>query len=301
MIGKRALSNPSFSQKLWSVALGLLTLAVPNLVGQQNALPASSVHPGDTAVTPQPVYDVASIKKYVHDGGSFSSFMRINPDGIIATHMSVRSLICNAYGVSFYQLSGGPAWVDSDLYDVNVKMDDSSMEALAKLPPDQLQPMRQKMLQAVLAERFKLEIHHETKQFPVYALVVAKGGSKLHPSAPVPASPDEDKEAPARKQQGNMMMSWESGGFLITAQSVGLVQLAGQLGGNLNSKVENKTGLDGRYDFTLRFASDDLSNSASNLPSIFDAVQEQLGLKLESTKGPMDVIVIDRIDRPSEN
>jgi len=286
------MSKPGFTRKVCLIEAGLFILAVPSLHGQLNTSPAPAA---------QPAYDVASIRKFAYDGGGYSSSIWTNPDGIIATHTPLRSLICSAYDVNFFQLSGEPAWVDSDLYDVNVKMDDSSMEALARLPPDQVQPMRQKMLQAVLAERFNLQVHRETKQLPIYALIVAKGGSKLKASAPVAVSPDEDKDTVARKQQGNTMMSWESGGFLITAQGVRLEQFVFQLGAQLHSRVENKTGLDGRYDFTLRFAPEDLSNSNSSLPSIFDAVQEQLGLKLESTKGPMDVIVIDRIERPTEN
>lgn len=217
----------------------------------------------------------------------------------------MKSLICQAYDVSDYQVTGGPAWVFSDYYDVNAKMDEAAIQTLKALAPDQAKLVREQMMQALLADRLKLAIHHETKQFSIYALVVAKGGSKLHESKP----DDDNKNVPTGFDgkplgKGNMRMQGESAGYTLTAQGYSMDNFAGQLSGQLRSRVDNQTGLKGEYDFTLRYSRDDApepSGSEPSVPSIFTAIQEQLGLKLESTKGPVDVIVIDHIELPSEN
>jgi uncharacterized protein (TIGR03435 family) len=231
--------------------------------------------------------------------------MMTDPDGLTLMHVQVKSLICQAYGVSDYQVSGGPQWVTSDLFDVNAKMDEPTMNMLHTLSQDQVKQVRQNMAQALLADRFKLIVHHETKQLPIYALVVAKGGPKLSESK----SNDDYKDGiqvPNGRLggKGTMRMESDSAGYLITVQGYSMDKFATQLSGQLHSKVQNDTGLKADYDFTLRYSPDDAPeapSSSSPPPSIFTALQEQLGLKLESTKGPVDVIVIDHIEPPSEN
>jgi uncharacterized protein (TIGR03435 family) len=297
----QSLAATPASRCLSLIAFGCLALT-PYLLSQQPP-PALATSQAATAPLPTLVYDVASIHKFKPDGGPMMVYMRTNPDGLTASHTRIKSLVCLAYGVSEYQVTGGPEWVSSDFYDVTAKMDDSAMETLGKLSKEQKDLVRQQMAQTLLADRFKLAVHHETKQFPIYTLVVAKGGPKIHE-----AKPDDDYKngltgfdgKPGGK--GMMRMQSDSGGFLISAQAFSMDRLAAQLSGQLDSHVENKTGMAGIYDFTIRFSMDDsVDASDSSAPSIFTAVQDQLGLKLESTKGPLDVIVIDHIELPSEN
>jgi uncharacterized protein (TIGR03435 family) len=285
------------------MALGAIALATSCTQSQQS--PATAPATAATTALPTLVYDVASIHKFKPDGGPMIFYTKTNPGGLAISHIQIKSLVGLAYGVNDYQVTGSPEWVSSDMYDISAKMDESAMETLGALSPEQKDLVRQHMAQTLLADRFKLAVHHETKQFSIYALVVAKGGPKLHES-----KPDDDYKNGLKGFDGRaggkgmMRMQSDSGGFLLTAQAFSMDRLAAQLSGQLNSHVQNNTGMAGTYDFTLRFSmndSVDASASDPSVPSLFTALQDQLGLKLESTKGPLDVIVIDHIERPSEN
>jgi uncharacterized protein (TIGR03435 family) len=179
---------------------------------------------------------------------------------------SLDALIRYAYDVEDTQISGGPQWIDRDIYEVNAKMP-------AKAIPAQLK----QMMQSLLAERFQLTIHRETRQLPIYSLVVAKGGSKLHP-------PDEN-------------VTGSSWGATSMRGTMDIASFAGHLTSSEHRTVVDNTGLKGYWKFDLHWAADDSTTEAS----LFTAIQEQLGLKLESTKGPVQVLVIDRAEKPSEN
>lgn len=276
------------------------------LSGQQQAPPAAA----ESTPAVSFVYDVASFRKFKPDGGPMSVSMRTEQDGLNAMHVRIKSIICLAYDVYDYQVSGGPNWMDSDLYDLHAKMDEATMEMLGKLSADDAREARKHMAQALLADRLKLAIHHETRQFPVFVLEVAKGGPKVQEAKPG----DEYSNGLAGMDgkpggKGMMRMSSDPGGILITAQGLSMDRLAAQISGTVHSKVENETGLKGDYDFTLRYSPDDArvvvpnpsqgggsAGLADNSEiSIFTALQDQLGLKLESKKAPLDVIVIDHI------
>jgi uncharacterized protein (TIGR03435 family) len=139
------------------------------------------------------------------------------------------------------------------------------------------------MLQALLADRFKLKIHHETKEQAVYALVVAKGGFKMKTS---PA------DAPS-------MSTGSNGRYTATAMAIG--GLMGGLMGSVDRFIVDKTGLTGSYNFTLKWTPDGQEETVESGPPLFTALQEQLGLKLELAKAPIDTIVVDHIEKPSEN
>ena len=287
---------------LWLIPAALLVLASAASRGQESAEKSAPAAQGHDAAAP--AYDVVSIKAFKPDASGMMVMTRTDPDGVIAAHVTLKGLVCTAYGLSFFQVSGGPGWVDSDYFDLNAKMDESTMEMLNKLPPEQARQTRLRMLQAVLAERFQLAVHFETKQLPVYNLVVAKNGPKLTKSPADAPDADGEKGPGGQQPRSRMRVGFEDGGMLLTAQSYPMDGLAAQLGGDLRSKVENKTGLDGRYDFTLKYAPSnrlETSDSSSAVPDIFAAIQEQLGLRLESQKGPVDVLVIDHVERPSEN
>lgn len=268
-----------------------------------NTCPAGA----QTQSTTAPAFEVASIK--VNHSGDRRSMFRMPPGGRVdVSNITLKQLILMAYQIKDNQLSGGPGWIDSEHYDISAK-------AEGPATPDQLQLM----MQTLLADRFKLSLRRETKEMPVYALVVAKDGPKLHeakdveinqqdapPDAPKTAAPVGDK-AP----RGTMRM----GRGQLSAQAVRLSMLANLLSSEVGRSVIDKTGLTGVYDIELKWTPDqsqgqmfkgaDTGDSApppdTSGPTIFTALQEQLGLKLESQKGPVEMFVIERVEKPTEN
>jgi uncharacterized protein (TIGR03435 family) len=255
-------------------------------------------------------YEVSSIKLYKSASGDVG--FAFTPDGITATNVGLPLLLQLAYGVRSDQILGSPNWIASENYDIQAKVDDSVTEELKKLNPEQLRSARQQMLQSLLADRFKLKVHRETKELPVYSLVIAKNGIKLRESKP--------DETDANGRTG-MYISGSSGA--VRGQLVSMPTLAQFLYRQLNQTVLDKTGLTGKYDFTLKWTPDqnqlqsqqglqEILGGAPNGhpgipasdpigPDLFTAIQQQLGLKLESGKGPVEVIVIDHVERPSGN
>lgn len=161
-------------------------------------------------------------------------------------------------------------------------MDEETLSVLQKLPSKEQTWQRQFMRQALLADRFKLQIRRETKEMPVYALVVAKGGLKL-------------------KESRVIVKMWSAGGGRITIKAGRTDDLVIGLTSDVDRAVVNKTGLTGKYDIDLKWTTDDRQGTPDAGPSIFTALEEQLGLKLMPTKGPVDVLVVDHVERPSEN
>ena len=152
--------------------------------------------------------------------------------------------------------------------------------------------------QALLADRLKLKAHFETRQVPIFALVVATGGLKMHEAQSGDTYANGLKRGDG-KPLGAGVFSMGNGS--VTAQGVSLDTLVLNLPGITGHLVENKTGLTGIYDFTLHYSASDPPPPDSTAPSIYTAIEEQLGMKLESTKGPVQVLVIDHVERPSEN
>jgi uncharacterized protein (TIGR03435 family) len=267
----------------------------------------------------QPHFEVASIKP--SDSNDRKIMFRMMPGGGIDLRgVTLKALVQQAYDVRDFQLSGGPGWTGADRYDITAKAENASAEAPAD--PRQLSEQQRKTLQeqtrlrlqALLADRFQLKIHRETKELPVYALVVAKNGPKLK------------ENAGANEGRGRGMRM--SPGQLV-GQQVGTDFLVQSLAQMLGRTVLDQTGLKGTYDFELTFAPESGRGGVfggpgdgappppppgagpglikepppadPNGPTIFTALQEQLGLKLESQKGPVDIIVIDHVEKPSEN
>jgi uncharacterized protein (TIGR03435 family) len=290
------------------------TNAAPLASAQTNAAPAppATADSADSAAKPM-TYDAISIKlnnggTSVNNQGMIRSMvmMRNLPDGFSAANANVRQLIANAYDVKDDQVSGGPDWVGSTGYDIEAKVTDPD-------GPHQLtKAQRTQALQALLADRFKIAVHAETKDAPIYALTIAKGGPKLKESKPSDALPAGIPPGAAVRgpdgavPRGSMMRM--SGPGNLTAPAMTTTQLATMLSQQLHMTVVDRTGLTGSYDFSLQWTPDNLpppppgaEASAPGGPSIFTAVQEQLGLKLDSTRGPVKTLVIDHIERPSEN
>jgi uncharacterized protein (TIGR03435 family) len=286
-------------------------------------------------------YEVASFKaiKPGNAGGPIRIGIGYPPDGFNGSNITIQMLITQAYGIQPYQLSGGPDWLNSERFDVDAKMDPATADALSKLTPDDRNETRRRMMQALLADRLKLTVRRDTKELPVYNLVIGKNGSKLKetkpddtatapppggaPGAPGANAPRDSTSVSVagggggRGGPGTVMFGGRGGEQSINANGVPIATLIRMLGTPLGRPVIDKTGLTGRYDIALKWTPDD-NQSVSPLgggpdggipaapsdasgPSLFTAIQEQLGLKLESAKGPVLMIVIEHIEKPSEN
>jgi uncharacterized protein (TIGR03435 family) len=298
--------------------LSALRLAVPGalvVVGLSIAAPSRARVQKQTQTQntvapalPKFEYEVASIKPDLSD--HTSAGWMISPDGLTVTNFSLAGLIENAYGIRKYQLSGAPDWLNSETYDVDAKMDAATAEALKKLNSEDQNLEQQQMLQTLLADRFKLKIHRETKEGPVYLLAIGKNGFKLQEARPGATYPNG-------AGPGSMSSSSNWLAETMMFQAMPISGLARNLEARLGRPVLDKTGLTGNYDFTLKFAIDrsqsqsvtgDSPNAQPapgqidpDAPFLLEAIQKQLGLKLEPGKGPVEVIVIDHVERPSGN
>ena len=197
------------------------------------------------------------------------------------TAYALLGLIMDAYKLEPYQIAGRAAWMDKYRYDITAR-------APGENPPTSAQV--ETMLQTLLADRFQLRFHREIRQLPEYALVLGKNGPKLHASAP---------DATWRTRLSGSGLVNE-----LTVSKEDMDQLAKQLPTAVGRPVVDRTGLTGRYDFQLSWSSDAVSTVPSEQerpPSIFIALQEQLGLKLESARGPVELLVIDHAEKPTPN
>lgn len=305
-------------RKRWLAAAGLMAIAGSTrfILASSAKIEARSQTQNTAIVAPASFdYEAVTIKPSKGPGPDAKIGMWPAPDGFTAWFVTPQQVISMAYGVQRFRVSGGPSWLPSERFDIEAKMDSATADALQKLNSYQRAIARQKMLRAILADRFKLAVHRETKELPVYALLIAKNGPKLQEAKPgdtYPSgikNPDGSLGGPG-EIAGGVFDGW------ITAQAVSVASLAEDLTQMLGHPVTDKTGLTGVYDFKLRFAADDrllppggaapserpaLPSGDSNEPSLFDAIQEQLGLKLESGKSPVEIIVIDHVERPSGN
>ena len=213
----------------------------------------------------------------------------------LTIRMELRGLIWRAYGIRYFQVFG-PAWMDSARYEV-----------LAKVPPGATAEQVNVMLQNLLAERFELKLHHETRILQVYVLTVDKNGSKMQlasdtgvtrqaaPGAPI--VPDRDGYVPLPSGQTGVIGMSRDGHLRLSGYRATIAKLIPFLQG-LDHPLVDRTGLTGEYNFRLDYASARATtDDADPAPSIFSALQEQLGLRLKDEKAPMDVLVIDGADR----
>jgi uncharacterized protein (TIGR03435 family) len=279
----------------------LLMAAVTSAAWAQNMpmLPGSA-SPSASADTKVPEFDVASVKENKGAGGMMR-WMN-TADGMSTINISLQSLIASAYGIKQDLISGGPGWVSSMGFDIEAKVDGPDVETLKKLTPSQ----RSLMLRPLLAERFHLKVHIETKTLPIYELVVAKGGPKLTPTTHEPPPDPNAKPGDPPKHGGRITM----GPDFFTGQDLAVGSVASELGYIVQRTVIDKTGLTGKYDMSLKWTPEEKAMAAGSdssdagtdaAPSIFTAVQEQLGLKLVSSKGPVETLVIDHAEMPTEN
>jgi uncharacterized protein (TIGR03435 family) len=266
---------------------------------------AVPMHAQTSATAPQettaklPAYEVVSIKLASpgeRDGGS-----KDLPNGYDFKNMALVWLIYGAYGIRMdSQISGLPEWVKTDHYSVSARVDEDTAAAWEKLSPKEIWKQQQIMLQAMLADRCHLKVQREVKVLPVYNLVIAKGGLKMKEAAP------DEKAITYVKSYAMYNDAGQSGGFTVTmtthAETVS--ELAEYLPSDTGRVVVDKTGLgDKRFDYELRWSSDQEapSDKGGTGPAIFKALEEQLGLKLEPARGPVDTFFVEHMERPSAN
>jgi uncharacterized protein (TIGR03435 family) len=280
-----------------------LALAAPAARGQAATAPAANATAAPAAATAAsasadssapPVYEVAAI--HPSKAGGFGSHTSSHGGTFNAANVTLKSLIQSAYDLPPIRIEGGPAWLTTARFDIAAKADDALGERLSHLDSKAEALAKQQMLQALLAERFRLAVHTESRVQPVYELVVAKHGPKLTPT-----------KAEGTSSNGGY------GRLTIKGGENTMEVLAEQLSRNVGRIVVDKTGIQGRYELTLTWAPDEMrtprpdgsvavsSAYNSSAPSIFTALQEQLGLKLVPAKAPVPILVIDHADLPSEN
>jgi uncharacterized protein (TIGR03435 family) len=232
----------------------------------------------------QPAFEAASIRVSTADNPGFSVVRR--PDGITATNAPFEYLLEVAYQTKLVDWSHVPDSLRLQRYDMLTK-------ASGKLTGDQYW----EMLRALLEDRFNLKFHHETKESQVFALVFAKNGTT--PGPKLTSSPDSDCPA---SPSGSNFCGVNSGNGQMRGQRVPLERIARELSTYAGRPVQDRTGLTGVFDFELRWTPDQVeARGDDSWPSFTTAVEEQLGLKLKGEKGQISVLVIDHLDKPSEN
>jgi uncharacterized protein (TIGR03435 family) len=286
-----SLPKPFRTSSIETSILVLLLTALALRAFGQAVIPPETASP--STVAKALAYEVATIKP--HRAGIDESYgWRIAPEGFSAGPIKPQMLIVLAYDLhSPNQIVDLPAWASTESFDIKAKTDEETAAAL-KLSESKIKSTHRLMLQALLADRFQLKVHHETHPLPVYDLVIAKSGLKM-------------KASPA----GESSWSGMSSGY-ISGRADSVNTLAFNLSNEIDRQVLDKTGLTGNYDFKLtwtptetRAPADSSSSTPATVvdsaPSIFSAIEEQLGLKLVSDKAPVDVLVVDHVERPSEN
>jgi uncharacterized protein (TIGR03435 family) len=253
-----------------------------------------------------PPFEVISIKQ--NKSGEFAGSFGYDPGGrLVVINNPVRNLIRSAYSVQNYQIAGGPEWMNSDRYDISAR-------AAAEPSQDQLRLM----VQRLLAERFKLVAHRETRDIPIYALVAARPGRPPGPGlrparidclAITAAAEKQGRKPELPQPQGNRpACGTRSMPGLLMGTGVSMADLVRNLAGPAERMVVDRTGLTGLWDLELKYVPNQPPPDIPGLPpspvdgaSLFTALQEQLGLRLEPRSAPVEVLVIDSIERPSDN
>ena len=232
------------------------------------------------AQSPVPAFEVATIRPAAPSTDGHTHIVYPPDDRFSATNITLLALMQWAYGMPEKQILDGPPWLASTRFDIQAKSDIG--EQLKSLTSDQGNELKRNMVQALLADRFHLKVHEETRVLPAYDLILAKGGSKLQLSQS------------NGKSVGTGRTYFNGQGLTVTIIAEELSQIAGRI-------AVDKTGLAGRYDLKLRWTPDDAATADTEYPTLFTAVQEQLGLKLEPAKEAVPVLVIDHIDPPTAN
>ncbi len=306
---KRLARDLSLGKKVCLTISCAAALMGPLVFGLLNA-PTIRAQSTPGASGPLPSFEVASIK--LDHSGSPGTHIHYRSGRFSAAGVTVKALIQFANNVQGFQISGEPGWANSEKYDIEAKDFDSVVENFPNLPPEERMGHIELCVQSLLADRLKLKLRHETRELPVYVLVIAKSGPRMKVTTPGNIYLDGWKGPDGKSHPDQGFDSEKSGE--VTAQAVQMEQFARYLSRQVGRTVLDQTGLRDNFDFKLKWSPDEnraamsdapgaeaVPISDSSGPSIFTALQEQLGLKLEATKGPVEVLVIEHVERPTEN
>jgi uncharacterized protein (TIGR03435 family) len=318
----RSASKLNFGRKLLLATAGIVAVGGPLILGM---LTASRIHAQATTATPTPKFEVASIRPCENNGtvpGMRSGGISVTPNRLHVHCRSVEYLVQAAYvsfGVSvedygYAQLTGGPAWIHSEQFDIEAETTGNPSARTLQGP----------MLQALLEDRFKLKIRREVREVPVYDLNVSKGGFKLQPMKEGSCvafdflNAQANASADLKATLADLSRSCGRGGFDMTSNpakaefhGMTLDRVATYLcrpASGLGRPVVNKTGITGMFDFEFEFSPEqavqvpgDAPSEPSGAPSIFTALEKTAGLKLNRSQGPGTFFVIEAVERPSQN
>lgn len=310
-------------KKTLLAAAAVIAAFGPVLFGAINAPRVHAALLTDSTGGKLPSFEVATVKP---SNGSNNRMIMNRPGRLTIRNMPLKSLIEFAFDArSDSQITGGPGWINTQSYDIDAQEDEAQVAAMKKEPQEQKRQL-QLMLQSLLIERFHLKVSHGSREVPVYALVVAKGGPKLKRSTaapPIPSAGPMPMVPRAGHGGGDRGGGYGEGVFMgrgeLNGTSAPIARLADVLSRQPETEgrvVVDKTGLTGNYDWTLHWSPEtpapafkgadaDAPPSApgpdGSGPTLFTALEEQLGLRLESQKGMVDTIVIDSVEKPSEN
>ena len=262
------------------------------------AITCATLVAGAAAQGQGPSFEAVSVK--VNRSADSRSSFRGNLSGISVSNQTMTDIIRNVWGVNRLQIVGGPSWIGEDRFDIEAK-------ASGKAGRDELVAM----MKTMLADRFKLAVHQEMQPIPVYFLVLARPDGRFGPTfrqslakcdrtnVPAPGTPPPPPPPPL---DGVELPSCgtNTGRGLLRAAGIELEAFTRNMAGAAGRIIVDKTGLTGTFDMVLRF-NPDATDTSSDLPSVFAAVQEQLGLKLDRQTAPAEVLVVDRVERPTEN
>ncbi len=313
-----------------SVAAGVWAQDPPPSVPSPAAAADKAAAATAASTAALPAFEVVSIKPHKDEGMMMRIGMSATPDGFQADGLPLQMLVRQSLGLSDDRIVNEPDWTRSARFDINAKVAPEDAPRLKALSMQE----RSVMMLPILEDRFGLKYHHETRVLQVYTLVVAKGGPKLKESSlpdsgasPLPPPPVPPGASGAPGGAGAIgpaggprtLMHMSTQGMTLEARGTSMASLAQLISQQISATVVDKTGLTGKYDFTLAFMPDNFMVNGQMMrppgggtpdgaqsqepvgPSIFTAVQEQLGLKLIAEKEPVDVVVIDQIAQPTAN
>lgn len=287
---------------------------------------AAVTHPqsqSQTSAAPKYEFDVVSIKIVDPNDNGVDFGIGYSANAVTANGVRMWWLLRVAYDMPKPQVVGAPKWFDDVRFRIDGRVDADTAAELQKLSPKELTSARQQMLRSMLADRFGLSFHFDTRELPAYFLTVAKDGPKLQDAKPGYVGTSDSPDLYGNRATDFVTMNYD-GQFMLVSQAASMQTFASFLAmralsfsGENTLPVVDKTGLTGRYDFTIKFVPDSilvapsvgdgavvephLATLAATGPNLFKALQDSLGLKLQQGKGPVPVIVIDHVEKPSGN
>ena len=250
--------------------------------------------------TPTLTFDIASIRLAPPPDANFHVSVSSPPHSsrFEATNLPIKTLVQIAYGFDA-PVAGAPEWATSTFYNIQARSDEAADARLAKITDNEVRLEKRNAIRVLLAERLGLKTHLETRNSAIYNLVVDKGGVKMHavPAPPPPAN----GEAPLAPPPADVKAHGSQHGLEFVGSNAPMRAISGALSSMVEAPVVDKTGLLGTYNYTLQFGREWSANDPDSWPSIFTAVQEQLGLKLEAVHESVPNLVVDHITKPTEN